>query len=244
MIFTPGNEFPPVVAGIDHDIKFEQRVKSLIDMTKIKICGIKTLSDAQAAINAGADYLGFNFFPKSARFIETNKFKEIGKVIRDHHPTISLIGVFVNSKPEEIRSLLETGLLDMVQLHGDESPEFCAAFDNKAFKAFRGIPKDGVIPYIRKESPALLLDAMIGGSYGGTGITADWTAAAKLAKTYPIFLAGGLNPENVREAVRQVHPWGVDVASGVESSPGKKDIDKMKAFIQAVRSMEAENAQL
>jgi phosphoribosylanthranilate isomerase len=212
-------------------------------MTKIKICGIKTLSDGQAAINAGADYLGFNFFPKSARFIETQKFKEIGIVLKREHPSIDLVGVFVNSKQDEIRSLLETGLLDMVQLHGDESPDFFAGFDHKAFKAFRGVPKNEAMPYIRWEPPALLVDAQIDGSYGGTGVTADWIAAAKLAKLYPIFLAGGLNPENVSEAIRQVHPWGVDVASGVESSPGKKDIDKMKTFIQAVRSIEAENAE-
>ena len=210
-------------------------------MTKIKICGIKTFSDAQAAVEAGADYLGFNFFPGSVRFIGIQKFTVIGAVIKKNHPSIKLVGVFVNSSPYEIKTLLETGLLDLAQLHGDESPEFCAAFENKAFKAFRGAPKVEAEAYVRSEAPALLVDALVSGSYGGTGRTADWPAVASLAKHYPIFLAGGLNPENVVEAVRQVHPWGLDVASGVESSPGKKDAGKMNAFVQAVHSIGAED---
>ena len=206
-------------------------------MTKIKICGIKTLSDAQAAIEAGADYLGFNFFPKSARFIEIKKFIEIGAVLKKTHPSIKLVGVFVNSSSDEINSLLETGILDLIQLHGDESPEFCAGFQNKAFKAFRGMLGAEADVYVRSEAPAFLVDAAVNGSYGGTGRVADWSSAARLAKRYPLFLAGGLKPENVAEAVRQVNPWGVDVASGVESSPGKKDLSKMNAFVQAVHSI-------
>ena len=206
-------------------------------MTKIKICGIKTITDAQAAIEAGADYLGFNFFPRSARFIETQKFIEIGAVLKKTHPSIELVGVFVNSSVDEINTLLETGILDLIQLHGDELPEFCAAFENKAFKAFRGVPMAEAAAYTRSQAPAFLVDAAVNGSYGGTGLTADWPAAARLAKRYPLFLAGGLKPENVAQAVRQVNPWGVDVASGVESGPGKKDVGKMHAFIQAVHSI-------
>ena len=209
-------------------------------MTKIKICGIKTLSDAQAAIEAGADYLGFNFYPKSVRFIETQKFIEIGTVLKKTHPSIELVGVFVNSSADEINSILETDILDLVQLHGDESPEFCAGFQNKAFKAFRGVPGADAGTYARRLAPAFLVDAAVNGSYGGTGLTADWSAAAMLTKRYALFLAGGLKPENVADAVRQVNPWGVDVASGVESSPGKKDVGKMHAFIQAVHEMDNE----
>ena len=212
-------------------------------MTKIKICGIKTLSDALAAVEAGADYLGFNFYPKSVRFLEIQKFIEIGSVLKKDHPSIKLVGVFVNSPRYEIKTLLETDVIDLVQLHGDESPEFCAAFENKAFKAFRGIPNADVATYICSEVPALLVDTSIGGSYGGTGITGDWTGAARLANLYPLFLAGGLKPENVVAAVRRVNPWGVDVASGVESSPGKKDSGRMKAFVQAVHSMGKETGQ-
>jgi phosphoribosylanthranilate isomerase len=206
-------------------------------MTIIKICGIKTLSEALAAVEAGADYLGFNFFPKSVRFIEIKKFAEIASVMKKEKPSINLVGVFVNSSYDEIGSLLETGALDLVQLHGDESHEFCAAFGNKAFKAYRGVPGTGALAYIRNEAPALLVDASTSGSYGGTGFTSDWPVAAGLSKHYPLFLAGGLNPGNVAEAVKQVNPWGVDVASGVESSPGKKDPRKMRSFVQAVRSI-------
>jgi phosphoribosylanthranilate isomerase len=209
-------------------------------MTKIKICGIKTLPDALAAVEAGADYLGFNFYPKSVRFLEIQKFIEIGSVLKKNHPSIKLVGVFVNSSEYEIKSLLETGVLDLVQLHGDESPEFCAGFENKAFKAYRGIPGANEVAYIRSGAPALLVDASIGGSYGGTGVTGDWTGASRLANLHPLFLAGGLKPENVVDALQQVEPWGVDVASGVESSPGKKDAGRMKAFVQAVHSMRKE----
>ena len=209
-------------------------------MTKIKICGITTLSDAQAAIEAGADYLGFNFFPKSVRFIEVQKFIEIGTVLKKTHPSVDLVGVFVNSSMDEINTILGTGILDLIQLHGEESPEFCAAFENKAFKAYRGVPGGQADVYARSVAPAFLVDAAVNGSYGGTGLTADWSAAAMLAKHYPLFLAGGLKPENVADAVRQVNPWGVDVASGVESSPGKKDVGKMHAFIQAVHEMDNE----
>ncbi len=211
-------------------------------MTIIKICGIKTLSEALSALEAGADYLGFNFYSKSVRFIEMREFAAIASVLKKENPSIKRVGVFVNSPADEIRSLLKTGDLDLAQLHGDESPEFCAAFGNKAFKAYRGVPDASLNPYIRNEAPALLVDAAVSGSYGGTGFTADWSAAASLAKHYPLLLAGGLNPDNVAQAVRQVTPWGVDVASGVESSPGKKDPVKMRSFVQAVRSAQAEPA--
>jgi len=203
-------------------------------MTKIKICGIKTLPDALAAINAGADYLGFNFYPKSARFIEVDVCVEITSVLKREHPEIHLVGVFVNSPVDEIKHILETCALDFVQLHGDETPEMLAALDGKAFKAFRGVPQY-VNGFSREKAPALLVDAAVEGAYGGTGVTADWSAGAELAKRYPLLLAGGLTPENVAEAVRQVKPWGVDVASGVEVSLGVKDAGKMRAFVQAVR---------
>lgn len=204
-------------------------------MTKIKICGIKTLQDALAAIDSGADYLGFNFYPKSVRFIEKQACAEITSVLKKEYPHITLVGVFVNSSVEEVMDILNTCSLDLAQLHGDETIEMVKSLDEKAFKAFRAVPEsmDG---FARQDAPALLVDAVVKGAYGGTGVTADWNVAAELAKKYPLLLAGGLTPENVAEAVRRVKPWGVDVASGVESAPGEKDANKMKAFVQAARN--------
>jgi phosphoribosylanthranilate isomerase len=206
-------------------------------MTKIKICGIKTVTDALAAIEAGADYLGFNFYPKSVRFVERQACMEITSVLKKEYPHIKLVGVFVNSSVEEINDILRTGSLDLAQLHGDETLEIVMSFNGKAFKAFRGIP-ESIDGFARDESPAFLVDSSVKGIYGGSGVTADWDGAAELAKKYPLLLAGGLTPENVAEAVRRVKPWGVDVASGVESAPGEKDPSRMKAFVQAVRDGE------
>lgn len=207
-------------------------------MTKIKICGIKTLPDALAAIAAGADYLGFNFYPKSVRFIEKSACDEITSVLKREHPQIKLVGVFVNSPVDEIKDILQTCHLDLAQLHGDETPEIFAQLAPHAFRAFRGIPESNA-GYERNEAPIMLIDAAVKGVYGGSGVTADWAAATELAKKYPLLLAGGLTPENVADAVRQVQPWGVDVASGVESAPGEKDAEKMSAFVKAVRVAES-----
>jgi phosphoribosylanthranilate isomerase len=219
-------------------------------MTKIKICGIKTLKDAHAAIEAGADYLGFNFYLKSVRFIEKSACAEITSVLKREHPQIKLVGVFVNSSVAEVKDILETCSLDLAQLHGDEMPEMVASFNGKAFKAIRLSSSESaeasVYPFLKSalfresvtesaDSPVMLVDAAVKGVYGGSGVTADWTAAAELAKKYPLLLAGGLTPENVADAVRQVKPWGVDVASGVESAPGEKDAAKMSAFVKAVK---------
>jgi len=205
-------------------------------MTKIKICGIKTISDALAAMDAGADLIGFNFYPKSPRYIEVGRCRDIMSVMRKYgHMTY--VGVFVNASAATICSTMETLGLSLAQLHGDETPEMLAVLNGKAFKAFRGVPQslDG---FVREEAPALLVDASVKGAYGGTGVIADWDRAAELARQYPLLLAGGLTPENVSEAVSQVQPWGVDVASGVESAPGEKDAGKMKAFVQAARDGE------
>ncbi len=203
-------------------------------MTKIKICGIKTVNDALAAIDAGADMLGFNFYPKSARYIEVGRCRDIMSEMRKYGQ-ITYMGVFVNASAAQIRATLETCALNLAQLHGDETAEMVQSFYGKAFKAFRGVPQS-ISGFAREDAPAVLVDASVRGVYGGTGVTADWKSAAELAAHYPILLAGGLTPENVTEAVRQVRPWGIDVASGVESSPGVKDVGKMKAFVQAVRS--------
>ena len=206
-------------------------------MTKTKICGIKTLKDALAAIDAGADYLGFNFYAKGVRFIGKQTCAEITSVLKKEHPQIKLVGVFVNSSVEEVKDILATCSLALAQLHGDESTEMMMQLGGRAFKAFRGIP-ESINGFVRNESPAFLLDASVKGVYGGSGVTADWNGAAELAKTYPLLLAGGLTPENVAEAVSRVKPWGVDVASGVESAPGEKDAAKMVEFVKEVKRSE------
>jgi phosphoribosylanthranilate isomerase len=215
-------------------------------MIIIKICGIKTLKDALAAIDAGADYLGFNFYPKSVRFVEKETCAEITSVLKREHPQTKLVGVFVNSSVDEVTNILQTCALDLAQLHGDETPEMFAQLAPRVFKAIRlstDFVTDSRIVTDFAElryrlSPVLLIDAAVKGVYGGSGVTADWSAAAELAKKYPLLLAGGLTPENVADAVRQVQPWGVDVASGVESAAGEKDAAKMIQFVKEVKRME------
>ena len=206
-------------------------------MTKIKICGIRTVTDALAAMDTGADLIGFNFYPKSPRYIDVDRCREIMSVARKYEH-LQFVGVFVNATVEEIRAAMEICDLDLVQLHGDETPAMLNELDGKAFKAFRGVPAN-IDGFARMQSPAFLVDASVKDLYGGSGVTADWVSAAKLARKYPLLLAGGLTSENVAEAVGQVRPWGVDVASGVESAPGEKDARKMSQFVKAVRGTES-----
>lgn len=205
-------------------------------MTKIKICGIKTVEDALAAMDAGADLIGFNFYPKSPRYIDPGQCRDIMSVMRKYGH-ITFVGVFVNSSMAEVRATVETCALSLAQLHGDETSEMVQSLDGKAFKAFRGVPAR-LNGFSKEDAPALLVDASVEGAYGGTGVTANWKNAAELAQQVPLLLAGGLTPENVAEAVQRVCPWGVDVASGVESAPGKKDPARMRAFVQAVKRLE------
>ena len=206
---------------------------------KVKICGITNIDDAQAAIEAGADLLGFNFYPKSPRYIAPERAGEIAAHLRrsDGNGPL-LVGVFVNSPLDEVRSILEVARIDLAQLHGDEPVNVVEQLHGRGFKALRPtseeeaeIDAEWFAPH-GPNAPVLLIDAYRKGQYGGTGHTADWTIATRLAQQYPILLAGGLTPDNVAEAVKQVKPWGVDVASGVEVSPGKKDAAKMKLFVE------------
>jgi phosphoribosylanthranilate isomerase len=212
-------------------------------VTKVKICGIKTVTDALAAMEAGTDLIGFNFYPGSPRYIDVGQCRDIMSVMRTYGH-IAFVGVFVNAPMEVVRATLETCGLELAQLHGDETAEMLRGLEGKAFKAFRGIPDAGrVNGFAGQGAPAFLVDASVKGLYGGSGVNADWDGAAEVARKYPLLLAGGLTPENVADAVRRVKPWGVDVASGVESAPGKKDPGKMKAFVKAILDIrESESA--
>lgn len=204
---------------------------------KIKICGITNLEDAVAAIEAGADLLGFNFYRQSVRYVEPETARSIVEKIRSGVRRPQLIGVFVNSPLHEIRSIWRAVDLDLIQLHGDEPIEMLKQVNG--FKAIRpqspAEAEKQAKTYAVENEPALLIDAYRKGEYGGTGQVGDWSLAARIARRYPILLAGGLTPENVADAIRQVQPWGVDVASGVERAPGRKDAAKMQAFVARVR---------
>jgi phosphoribosylanthranilate isomerase len=203
--------------------------------TKVKICGITNLADAQAAVAAGADVLGFNFYEKSPRHVSVKTAAAISKQLPQF---ILRAGVFVDAEEELVtRAIAECGL-GLLQFHGDESPEFCVQFGLMSVKAFRIRDAASLKELPRYQTEAYLLDAFSPEAVGGTGKKFNWDLAIEAQKFgKPIFLAGGLTPENVTDAVRKVNPFGVDVASGVESAPGKKDAAKVRAFIQAVRAV-------
>jgi phosphoribosylanthranilate isomerase len=201
-------------------------------MIKIKICGITNLEDALAAADAGADAVGFNFYKKSPRYIEPGKAAEI---IAQLPPFIMPVGVFVNEREDKIRENRGVTCIQAIQLHGDESPEFCQRFGGRVIKAFQVRDKESLQNMAHYRVGAFLLDSYRDGVRGGTGVTFDWHLAV-VAKTFgKIILAGGLTPENVAEAVKLVQPYGVDVAGGVEREKGVKDHLKMKKFITEVR---------
>ncbi len=205
----------------------------------IKICGITNLEDALAAAKCGADHLGFNFYPQSPRFVRVKDCMQIAAAVREKYPRIRLAGVFVNHPAAEIARMMRFCRLDLAQLSGDEPVDVLielAAQGILSFKAARQGMKRALITACAAQSagePVLILDANSPGAYGGTGQTTDWDWAAGIAAEYPVFLAGGLTAENVGAAIRAVRPWGVDAASGVESSPGKKDHDAMRRFCSA-----------
>lgn len=207
----------------------------------VKICGITNLDDALAAAELGADYLGFNFYPRSPRSIAELDCEKIVAALRMRSPRPACAGVFVNHPPADIARIVKRCTLDAAQLSGDESPEMLTALAKAkipAFKAVRTPIDEHVLAQLAAagtSEPALLLDASVSERYGGTGQTADWDWARSVAARRPVFLAGGLTPENVADAIRKVRPWGVDTASGVESSAGKKDRRMMDAFITAAR---------
>jgi phosphoribosylanthranilate isomerase len=206
----------------------------------VKICGIKTLEIALASVEAGADMLGFNFYPPSSRYIEAETCAQIIAGLKSTGKPVVSVGVFVNEDPLRVQEILDTCGLDLAQLSGDETLVDLAVLNGRAFKAVRphslSEADEQLGMFGRSQAPALLVDAHVKGAYGGTGATGDWVLAQHLTEQAPILLAGGLNPENVAAAVVAVNPWGVDVASGVEASPGVKDPLKISAFISAARA--------
>ena len=200
-------------------------------MTRVKVCGITRRRDALRAVDLGADALGFIFYPGSPRYIEPEKAAEI---IRSIPPFVSPVGVFVDSTLREIRSVVRICQLSAVQLHGTENPAFCREISVKVIKAFRvegdRLPR-GISQY---PVHALLLDTFQAGVHGGTGKVFDWDVARRAERYGRIILAGGLNPGNVRKAVKSVRPFAVDVSSGVESAPGKKDLKLLEDFFLQV----------
>jgi phosphoribosylanthranilate isomerase len=203
---------------------------------KVKICGITNLADGMVAAEAGADALGFVFYESSPRCITVESAADL---VRQLPPFVIRVGVFVNA-PQDlvVRAIRECGL-NLLQFHGDEPPEYCLQFGLMSMKAFR-IRDAAALQALRNyPTDAWLLDAYAPDKPGGTGETFNWDLALEAqAWGCPIFLAGGLTPENVAEAVRRVRPYGVDVSTGVEAVPGSKDHAKLKAFIQAAKSVE------
>jgi phosphoribosylanthranilate isomerase len=207
-------------------------------MVRVKICGITSAADAQAAIEAGANLLGFNFYPKSPRHISEDRAAEIRSKLPKK---VKAVGIFVNVLAADVVTLRSSVGLDAVQLHGDEPPEMVAEIAPvvpviKAFRVEQEFPITTLDEY--SQAFAFLFDAAHTDQYGGTGRTTDWDVARRASLKHRIILAGGLKVENVAAAVRIVRPYGIDVASGVESSPGKKDHGLLRDFIKEVRRAE------
>ena len=205
-------------------------------MVKIKICGITNLEDAMLAVAAGADALGFVFHNASPRNIS---LEQAASIIRQLPPFVQTVGLFVNKAPATINETADCCGLDIVQLHGEELPEECYAIKRRVIKAFRVKDATSLETMHNYKVAAFLLDAWSPTAHGGTGLTFNWEIAASAAQTGCIILAGGLTPENITAAIHQVTPYGVDVSSGVESAPGRKDRRKLLEFIYNVKNSHA-----
>jgi phosphoribosylanthranilate isomerase len=206
-------------------------------MVKVKICGITNLSDARRAVEAGADFLGFNFYRQSSRYIAPAAARRIVRCLPEN---VAAVGVFVNEPESEMLAIARRVGLDYVQLHGDETAEIVS----RMRRSFRVIKAIGVRDSFRvshlanfKRASSILLDGFDAHLHGGTGKSFDWKVAKSAGRKCQIFLAGGITPENVAEAVSAARPFAIDVCSGVESRPGKKDAVRMRALVAAVRPL-------
>ncbi len=203
--------------------------------TKVKICGLTTVADARLAAEAGADMIGLMFYDGSPRHIPLATAVDISRALS---PFVLRVGVFVNPEEAQVMEAIAACGLNLLQFHGDETSDFCTQFGLMSVKALRVRDAESLQTLAKFNTDAFLLDAYSPSGRGGTGEKFNWelaVAAQKFGK--PIFLAGGLTPENVGDAVKQVRPFAVDVSSGVEAAPGKKDAAKVRAFIQAVRAV-------
>jgi phosphoribosylanthranilate isomerase len=201
-------------------------------IVKVKICGITNYDDAAAAIDMGADLLGFNFYPKSPRFVTLQQTMQI---ITKLPAFIDVVGVFVNASLDEIRETIGQCPLNWTQLHGDESPEFCWSLTSDNVKTMKALRVKNEADIKKAEdyfTDAILLDAFDPQKYGGTGLTFDWNIIGHIGKR--VFLAGGINPDNAPRAV-ELGVYGIDVCSGIEAEPGKKDHKKMKKLFESIR---------
>lgn len=198
----------------------------------IKICGVTNYDDAAAVVDAGATAIGFNFFPKSKRYIDPIDAKEIADKIRGK---ISIVGIFVDEDLQSVKSIAAAVKLTYCQFHGNEAPDYIKKFPN-AIKSFRVNDSLKNIYFDDYKVAAFLLDAYDENEMGGTGKQFNWLLAREANEFGKIILAGGLNSENVSEAIEIVQPWGVDVSSGVEIEPGKKDKLKIQQFVQNARN--------
>lgn len=205
-------------------------------MTRIKICGITREQDLQAAVAAGADALGFVFYARSPRNIDLPQAKQLLAALP---PFVSSVGLFVDPSAETVREVLAQAPLDLLQFHGDESPEFCRQFGRPYLKAIRVRAGVDLVECAARyaDAQALLLDAYVEGVQGGTGESFDWALIPRVL-SLTVILSGGLHPGNVAEAVRAVRPYAVDVSSGVEASKGIKDAAKIAAFIKEVKNVD------
>jgi len=215
-------------------------------MTRVKICGLTNVGDALCAAEAGADLLGFIFYPPSPRYVPPESARRIADAVRRMPSPVRLVGVFVDEEEETIKRIASLCGLDYAQLHGAESPAMASSLMAQGLdviKSFRVRDESSLMGIERYQVAAYLLDAYVAGRPGGTGRTFDWALVERAKAHGPVILAGGLNPDNVIEAVRATAPWGVDASSGVELEPGRKDGDKVRHFVAAVRSSEAGGAQ-
>jgi phosphoribosylanthranilate isomerase len=201
---------------------------------RIKICGITSIEDALAAAASGVDALGFVFYAKSPRAVSP---EQAATIIRCLPPFVTTVGLFVNADRVTIEATIATCGLDVIQLHGDESPQDCDYSGCRVIKALRIKDSASLERAADYEVSGLLLDAWSDQVYGGSGEVFDWHLLKDFASHHPVILAGGLTPENVADAIRQVRPYAVDVSSGVEKAPGEKDFLKVAEFIRQVRNV-------
>ena len=190
------------------------------------------LKDAVFAAEQGADAVGFIFYKKSPRSVT---MKVVREIILKLPPFVDTVGVFVNESAEKVNKVADYCGLDLVQLHGEESPAFCRKIRRRVIKAFRVIDLQSIRQMEKYSVGGFLLDTFCEDLHGGTGKTFDWNLALPAKKIGPVIMAGGLTPRNIRQAVKQVRPYGVDVCSGVEKSPGIKDLEKVRAFMANIR---------